>query len=145
MSRQARILLLIALLGVGSVVVLGIMAERYGAIVTRQELKQTGEISAAEAERQVAAFLAVRRRLRRIFEEQQSAGARQLRESLRQSFDRALGDVNIERADFMRIERLYRAYSSGEERGPEVYAKGFEQGIGDPREIDLGPYDLLDF
>ena len=95
MTRPSRMLLLVTILAVLAVVVLGVMARRYGSILDRRA--KAAQAETEKTLRRVDDFISVRRALRK-------PGA---------SFQDALEDADLARTEYLHLDRQYREWRTG--------------------------------
>ena len=163
MNPQSRTILVLVLLGGGSVVALGWLAGRYGALLQQggapppvSAQRVEGDSTAAPGQRQrseqalaeVGAFIRVRSELRRaIHPEGDGPPGRVDRAALPGLLElraRALVDAGMERGQYLRVRGVYRDWRRKQLRAGEPLALALERNRAQLEAIDLGPYEALD-
>ena len=168
MSRESRLLLIIAVLAVLGVTSLALIADRYRRVLTEApEPPRTGDsrrgdrpvpLSAPSPEDAVTRFAAVRKEVRRAVDENAEgitsvvdpATGRlrpELSEIVRHIADRKLGmlaRVGLSGAEYDRIRRAYLAWLRGEREVDETLRPSFESRRGLLEGLELGELEDLD-
>ena len=143
MSRETRILLVMAVLAVGGVTSLALMARRYVKILDVRPAAATRPVApAAAALVEVDAFIEVRRTIRRAIDAQSGGGSPAA--PLRSARDEGLRRSGMSSDRYARIRTLYREWREGRLAARHPLAYAFEQRRRELGELDLGDYEPLD-
>jgi len=143
MTREARTVLVLGLFGLAGVVVLGMMARRYGAILEAHPgASVAGPVRTdAEAVRCVEAFASVRERLHDEFERSRERPASEIRERLDRERDHALLAVGLEREEYDRIAAMLATWDRDGTPPPAPYLGALSRRRGVLRSLGTGPFD----
>lgn len=120
MTKPSRMLLVVGLFAVAAVVVLGMMASRYGNML---EQRDSG----------IEGFIDVREELKLAIDDGVPA------EQLKQVRDEALASVGLEKGRYFELLRQYRSWKRGREK-----TELFEQQRERLEALDLGAYERPD-
>ena len=155
MTRTSRTLLILVLMSIGTVVVLAMMAHRYGQVLEdRQKAGETAprathedvnELPDAEAARYVAAYLGVMSALKQTVAamDEETAAAAAIAE-LRRAFERALAERRMDRTGFQEMDGVVRAWEAGSTEVPDAYRRELDRRAAEVRESRIAGYDPLE-
>ena len=156
MTRTSRTLLVLVLMSIGTVVVLAMMAQRYGKVLEARQQAQSatpraddndsGPLADAEAARNVAAYLFVTNALGKAAEAMGDDAARSeagLAE-LRGTFERALVKSRLGRAEFQELDAVVGAWEVGSEEVPQAYRRELDRRAAEVRGARSKAYDPLE-
>jgi hypothetical protein len=160
MTRQSRTLLILGVMGIACVVLLGLMANRYGAIL--QRMKETEEsrpratthaaapqipapagsteVSGAAPAQAVASYIVVRRALKERLDAPEVDGET----AFVVERERALSDNGVRPTEYARVRGLYREWRHEPASVERDYAEIFRRRRAELARLDLGPYESLD-
>jgi len=154
MTRTSRTLLILVLMSIGTVVVLAMMAQRYGKVLdARQQARSTapasnvsGPLADAEAARNVAAYLDVKSALGQAEEAlgNDAPHSETGQADLRMIFDRALVESRLERAGFQEMDAVVRAWEAGSNEVPQAYRRELDRRAAEVRASRSVAYDPLE-
>jgi len=148
MSRQSRLIVIIAAMALVGVVVLAMVAERYSKLLGQTDgaPRQSTDQAARAAEAQVDAFVRVRSSLRRKLDAGTFDGvdpdARALVFSAERN--RVLSAANVHEADYRELRAHYRQWVRDPARLNDVWQVAFEKRRDDLSGCDLGELESLD-
>jgi hypothetical protein len=137
-------LLILGVMGVACVVLLGLMANRYGAVL--QQMKKADEsrpqtaVSGAAPAQAVASYIVVRRTLKQRLDapdvdgETMFVAEREL----------ALSESGVRATEYARVRGLYRDWRREPTSVENDYAEIFRRRRAELARLDLGPYEALD-
>ena len=134
MTRQTRTLLLLGILGLGAVVVLGWMAQRYQQILT-----QTGSGAAGQVAVTVARFIETRRQMHERAEEWKTGDALQF-STVRAEVQR---EVGIDAADYREARMHFRNWIAGRDVDP-IWGQALDAQGESAHEANLGDFEARD-
>jgi len=168
MTRESRLLLVIGVLAILGVTSLAVIADRYRRVLTeppespRVDDRRRGDLplgsTAPSSEDAVARFVAVRKEVRRVVDENASGitsavdpATGRLRPELSALVPRVadrklsmLARVGLSGAEYDRIRRAYLAWLRGEGGADEALRLSFESRRGLLEGLDLGALEELD-
>lgn len=144
MSRQARLLVLLALFGLGAVLALGIVAQRYARLALDGDDGAPGEENAAHGSGAagVEAFVEVREAMHRVIAGSGAAGPDPLR--LLRARDRALAASSLDELAYRAVRSRYRAWRAGRRELAEPLTSALDGRRARLERADLGVYEELD-
>ncbi|NIM00932.1 MAG: hypothetical protein GTN89_08530 [Acidobacteria bacterium] len=148
MSRQSRLIVIIAGMALIGVVVLAMVAERYSKLLGREEggPRQTTEQAAGAAAAQVDKFVRVRLALRETVDQgtfdDVAGDAGALAFSAERS--RVLASMGVHDADYRELRRYYRQWSESPALLSGVWEEAFEERRTDLERCGLGELEPLD-
>ena len=146
MTRQSRLIIVLAVMAVFAVVALAVMAERYSRIASREGRGPDTEASEQAADAQVVAFVRVRSVLRQAVDdaglEQADRGSREL--ALAKARDGALAAVGMDRADYGEMRGHFARWSKDPQRLDPVWRAALERHATALEGCDLGALEELD-
>lgn len=156
MTRTSRTLLILVLMSIGTVIVLAMMAQRYGKVLeARQQARNTssgaapalsGALVDAEAERNVAAYLhvtgALEQAVAAMGDEATNSDAGVA--ELRMTFERALIESRLDRAGFQEMDGVVKAWEVGSEEVPQAYRRALDRRADEVRKSRNAAYDPLE-
>ncbi len=148
MSRQSRLIVILAAMALIGVVVLAMVAERYSKLLGREESgpRQSTDQMARAAAAQVDAFIRVRRMLREVVDEGIFDGvpddARALTFSTERS--RALTVQGVQDIDYRELRGYYRRWSDDPALLADVWRVALEDRRADLAGCGLGELEALD-
>ena len=155
MTRTSRTLLILTLMSIGTVVVLAMMAGRYGRVLEgRQQAGDSGsravhagagELPNSEAVRYVEAYLAVTNSMKQAAAAmgEETTGEAGLA-GLRSAFERTLEERGLERADFQEMDAVVRAWEAGSTEVPDAYRRELDRRAAEVRNSRIEGYDPLE-
>jgi len=148
MSRQSRLIVILAVMALVAVVALMAVAGRYSRLIDKDEPRpgQTSEEASGAAAAQVDAFIRVRLKLREtidtgIFDDIES-NARVLAFSAARS--RVLSLVRVHEADYRELRQHYRQWVRGPKLLRDVWREAFDHRRDELDRCDLGDLESLD-
>jgi hypothetical protein len=156
MTRTSRTLLILILMSIGTVVVLAMMAQRYGKVLEVRQQAQSatpgaedndsGPLADAEAARNVAAYLHVTSALGEAAEAlgEEAASSQDGVSELRRTFERALVESRLERAGFQEMDAVVRAWNEGSDEVPQAYRRELDRRAAEVKQALSGGYDPLE-
>ena len=150
MTRQSRMLLIVGAVGLGSVVVLMMMAQRYNSVLEeraeRAKIRSATGSAATEAQSLVDAFIAVRRELKQALDSSRLPAdpGEVVLAPLRQARDRGLRTAELEHGAYLRIRTMYRNWKGREPKLTPSFDRAFETRRKTLEALDLGALEALD-
>jgi len=159
-------LLVLTVMAIGCVALLGLMAQRYSAILERMAeadrtpARTTAPTAAArlpegvvEVRRAVsdpapadavASFIVVRRSLKTQLDDGGTGAQQQRQERLLGERERVLAATRVDPVEYARIRGLYRAWRENPANVEAPYAAVFRRRQAELARLDLGPYESYD-
>jgi len=148
MNRTTRTLLIVLLFSGVSIVALGWIAGRYGALLDERSAAGTASGAATSAESTLAAFIRVRSELREAIDpEGDGPPAQVVAERMPELLDRrraALDSAGLADADYERVRKVYRKWRRRTMRAGEPLALHLERNRVQLEAVDLGAYETVD-
>jgi len=162
MRPESRTLIVIAVLGIGSVVALGTMATRYQHVLTERQGSRAGATATVasagageqvpqssadgRAREQVDSFLAVRRAVAvaAVTLGQPAAQNDPRASQLIMIRDRALSRTGLDAGNYVKLRRLYRLRRGGGRLPPGEIRAAFDEAWDDLEAVDLGAWEAFD-
>ncbi|MCP3980373.1 MAG: hypothetical protein GY716_13810 [bacterium] len=142
MTRQTRTLIILAVVGVGSVVVLGAMAQRYARLLERDAASPARSAPRlGDAQRQIEAFVRVRRSLRLAIDIE---GARPTDTELLRVRDRALVVEGLEASTYERMLADYLDWKHARGAQGGLMRADLDRRRDQLAQLDLGPREKPD-
>jgi hypothetical protein len=155
MTRTSRTLLVLGLMSVGAVVVLAMMAQRYGKVLEQRGEARGREVRSVDAPgtsaeqeraaREIAVYLAVMASLKEdLALRKRQAPGEPTDDAAEDSLDRALGQHGLSRVDFSRLALIVRAWREGSPEVAEAYRRELDRRAPDVRASEIENLDLPD-
>jgi hypothetical protein len=156
MTRTSRTLLVLALMSIGTVVVLAMMARRYNQVLEARKQTESaapgtesdvsGHLLDSAARRNVQAYLYVNRALKQAEAEmgEQEAATEGGIDELRATFERALIESRLDRAGFQEMDGVVSAWEAGSQEVPQAYRRELDRRSAEVKDSRTGAYDPLE-
>ena len=148
MSRQTRLILILAGMALLGVVALSVVAERYSSVIAKRGDggAQTTQQAARVAATQVDAFVRVRLALRKTIDAGTFDGVEPAARALAFSAERArlLSAVRVHEADYRELRQHFRQWTRDPARLSVVWHDAFENRRDELAGCDLGDLEPLD-
>lgn len=148
MTRQSRLIVIIAGMALAGVVVLAMVAERYSRLLGREEggPRQTTEEAASAAAAQVERFVRVRLALRETVDQGTFDGVADDARALAFSAERSriLASMGVHDADYRELRRYYRQWDESPALLSDVWRDAFEQRRADLERCALDEVERFD-
>jgi len=148
MSRQSRLILIMAAMALIAVIVLALVAERYSKLVDRDEdrPRQTSEQAAGAAAAQVDAFIRVRLALRESIDAGTFDDVRPDARALAFGAIRShiLSGARVHEADYRELRRHFRQWTGDPASLDGVWYEAFENRRDELAACDLGESESMD-
>jgi hypothetical protein len=148
MSRQSRLIVIMAAMALIAVIVLALVAERYSKLIDSREggPRQTGEQAAGVAAAQVDAFIRVRLALRESIDAGTFVDVRPDARALAFGAlrSRVLSGARVHEADYRELRRHFRRWKRDPASLDGVWNEAFENRREELAGCDLGESESLD-